>query len=254
MDKVLPNETLSHILGYLKTDQNTLFQLGQTCKKFCDLTSPLLYRAPKFDTLDQFEKFTNALTDMNSSYVRHIDLHMVPHRWNSSLINPLLYSMALKTTELESLNLDLCSQLTNKALARITERLHDLRLLSLDQCELIGDEAVCALAANCPYIQDLYLGSTQITDNALYLLSAQFILLTHLHVPYCERITEAGVNKLISECKTLKYLNIRDCYNVVGVDMLPQSTDRRTSMLAAGTLNDEEDDDEWTDLDDEEEM
>lgn len=105
---------------------------------------------------------------------------------------------------------------TNKALIRLTKPLHDLRVLSVDQCLLIGDTAITALVDHCPYIQQLYLGSTSITDKSLDIIAKKLILLTHLYMPSCSRISEKGLDTLIRECKTLQHFDIRECYNVVG--------------------------------------
>ncbi|OAD08471.1 hypothetical protein MUCCIDRAFT_105438 [Mucor lusitanicus CBS 277.49] len=176
---------------------------------------------------------------------------MVPHRWDSFKINNLLFTLSEKTPDLELLNLDLCSQLNNKALIKITKPLHDLRVLSVDQCELIGDESIEALANNCPYIQELYLGSTHITDNSLNLIATKFILLTHLHLPGCEYISEIGVDKVTSECKTLRYIDLQDCYNVLGERTFQQGT-----LFGVNTRPDIPlvfEDDQWEDIDEDEE-
>ncbi|KAI8061391.1 hypothetical protein BDF21DRAFT_429433 [Thamnidium elegans] len=242
MDKLLPYETLTEIISYLKNDQATLVQLNQSCKKLYELTIPSLYKSPQFTRFTSFESFANSLSQENGTFVRRIDLHMVPHRWDSSKFTSLLTSITEKTLDLEMLNLDLCSQLTNKTLKKITKPLHDLRILSLDQCTMIGDEAIETLVVQCPYLQELYLGSTHITDKALQLLATKFILLTHVFMPGCEYISEQGVSVLTTKCKTLVYIDIKDCYNVVGHVDIPnmlQNTD---------TLNNS--DDAWEDTDD----
>lgn len=111
MDKILAYETLSEILSYLKKDQQSLLQLSLTCKKLHELTIPHLYKSPQFTTFSNFESFANTLTENNGLFIRHIDLHMVPHRWDSLKINNLLYNLTEKTPDLELLNLDLCTQL-----------------------------------------------------------------------------------------------------------------------------------------------
>lgn len=136
---------------------------------------------------------------------------------------------------------------TNKAIKRITRPLHDLRILSLDQCALIGDEAIESLVTHCPYIQKLYLGGTHITDKSLTILATKLILLTHLFMPGCEKISEEGINILTKECKTLQYVDIRECYNVVGHVNIP-------SIAASASDNmSENDQDVWEDTDDEDE-
>ncbi|KAI8636233.1 hypothetical protein BD408DRAFT_377197 [Parasitella parasitica] len=251
METRLAYETLSQIISYLKQDQNALLQINRTCKKLYELSIPFLFKSPKFESFDSFEKFATTLTEHNGLSVRHIDLHMVPHRWESSRINKLLFTLSEKTPDLELLNLDLCSQLSNKALIRITKPLHDLRILSVDQCELISDESIKALVDNCPYIQELYLGSTHITDNALNLIAMKFMLLTHLHLPGCEYISEIGVDKVTRECKTLRYIDIQDCYNVLGSNDLLQPASRSNRVETHRGNSDEED--QWEDIDEEDE-
>ncbi|GAA5811980.1 hypothetical protein MFLAVUS_005427 [Mucor flavus] len=223
-------------------DQATLVQLNQSCKKLYELTIPCLYKSPQFTTFTSFESFANSLSQTNGTFVRRIDLHMVPHRWDSSKITNLLASITEKTLDLEMLNLDLCSQLTNKTLKKITKSLHDLRILSLDQCKMIGDEAIETLAVQCPYLQELYLGSTHITDKALQLLATKFILLTHVFMPGCEHISEQGVSVLTTECKTLVHIDIRDCYNVVGNFEVPNTVQNTDALNTS--------DDAWEDTED----
>ncbi|GAN06206.1 conserved hypothetical protein [Mucor ambiguus] len=251
MDTRLAYETLSQILSYLKEDQSALVQINRTCKKLYEVSLPLLFKSPKFETFSCFESFATTLTETNGLFVRNIDLHMVPHRWDSFRINNLLFTLSEKTPNLELLNLDLCSQLTNKALIKITKPLHDLRILSVDQCELIGDESIEALVNNCPYIQELYLGSTHITDNSLNLIATKFILLTHLHLPGCEYISEIGVDKVTSECKTLRYIDLQDCYNVLGERTFQQDTLSGANARPDIPLIFE--DDQWEDIDEDDE-
>lgn len=111
MDKRLAYETLSQIVGYLKKDQPSLLQLNNTCRKLYKISTPLLFKSPRFSTFKSFELFATTLIEENGFHVRHVDLHMVPHRWDSSRMSQLLYSITVKTPDLELLNLDLCTQL-----------------------------------------------------------------------------------------------------------------------------------------------
>lgn len=111
MDKTLPYETLSQIFEYLKDDQHSLKELNSTCRRLYETSIPFLFRSPQFTTFSGFEKFAATLTVNNGLYVRHLDLHMVPHRWNSNKITRLLCEITKRTPDLELLNLELCSQL-----------------------------------------------------------------------------------------------------------------------------------------------
>lgn len=133
---------------------------------------------------------------------------------------------------------------------KITKPLHDLRVLSLDQCKMISDDAIETLVVQCPYIQELYLGSTHITDRSLNWIATKLILLTHLYLPGCEHISEAGISILITQCKTLQHFDIKDCYNVVGdfgIEQLRMGSDEGPS------IDNQVEEDEWEDMDSEDE-
>ena len=108
---------------------------------------------------------------------------------------------------------------------------------------------------SCPYIQELYLGSTHITDNSLNLIATKFILLTHLHLSGCEYISELGVHKVTRECKTLRHIDIKDCYNVLGETGLHALSARFNIELPRPFMftSDLHEDDQWVDVDEEEE-
>lgn len=110
---------------------------------------------------------------------------------------------------------------------------------------MIGDTAITALVNHCPYIQQLYLGSTSITDKSLDIIAKKLILLTHLYMPSCSRISEKGLDTLIRECKTLQHFDIRECYNVVGnfgeaLGQVNNDPDRSATIQS---------EDEWEDID-----
>ncbi|KAI7902048.1 uncharacterized protein BX663DRAFT_455533 [Cokeromyces recurvatus] len=266
MEKRFAYEILAKITTYLRDDQQALLQLSRTCKRLHTISTPFLFCSPKFDTFRKFESFANALTLLNGTHVRYLDLHMVPHRWDSSKIDEILFMISEKTSHLELLNLDHCSQLTNKALIKILKPLHHLRILSIDQCRLITDESIKAIVSTCPNLQKLYLGSTRITDQALNLIATNLVHLSHLYIPDCQLITELGIKIVTEKCQSLKYINIEECYNIVSDSVLdermnqfiwPALNDRATfeesrSNVDQGSIL-EQLEDEWTDVEDEEE-
>lgn len=111
MDTKLAYETLTQILDELKYDQPSLLQLNRTCKKLYTLTCPLLYDSPRLTNTNNFEQFAATLTKENGKHVHTVDLHMVPHRWNSTGTYDLVCKITEKTPDLELLNLDLCTLL-----------------------------------------------------------------------------------------------------------------------------------------------
>jgi hypothetical protein len=72
------------------------------------------------------------------------------------------------------------------------------------------------------------------------------ILLTHLYMPACSRISEKGVDILIRECKTLQHFDIRECYNVVGNFGNEVRSQMNNDIDRSVTIQSE---DEWEDVD-----
>lgn len=112
---------------------------------------------------------------------------------------------------------------TNTILSDLTAPLPDLRILSVASCPHIGDHGIQALITHCPYLQEIYLGSTLVSDDSLALL-AQMKLLEHISLRNCQRVTETGM-KALTKLKTLKSLDIKDCFNVVWASPLPSEDD-----------------------------
>ncbi|KAI9469704.1 MAG: hypothetical protein EXX96DRAFT_491977 [Benjaminiella poitrasii] len=274
MDTKLAFEILANIINYLRDDQQMLLQLNRASKRLYNISTPLLFCSPKFESFRQFESFANTLTSQNGMHVKYLDLHMVPHRWDSTKIDQLLLMITENTPSLELINLDHCSQLTNKALVKITKPLKQLRILSVDDCRLVSNESIKALVTNCAQLQKLYLGSTRIDDGSLSAIATHLPHLTHLYIPDCQLVSEVGIQEIIQNCKLLQHVNVVGCFNIVGIANVNQSLRNRSTEvrsdndgfmdpnLEENVMNESDDrhrsgltpddlEDEWTDVEEE---
>jgi hypothetical protein len=106
----LAQEILIQIASDFRGDQKTLYHLSVVSRKWYNIANPFLYRAPQFYRGNSFESFYKNLTEANGAYLRELDLHMVPHRWEEDMNDKLLQIIG-KIPQLELLNLDLCYRL-----------------------------------------------------------------------------------------------------------------------------------------------
>ncbi|KAI8878404.1 RNI-like protein [Backusella circina FSU 941] len=238
----LASEILVQIASDFRGDQKTLHQLSLVSRKWYNIANPFLYRAPQFYRSNSFESFYKNLTNTNGTFLRELDLHMVPHRWDEEM-NYKLQQIIGKIPQLELLNLDLCYKLTNEVLISFVESLPNLIILSVDQCSLIGDRSIIKVLQQCNLLKEIYLGSTRISDTTLMAMPIHAQQLVRLHLTGCGRITETGVKAIIAQQKGLQHLDIKCCTNVIGTFGDMDHTLRSLEY-------DDEDNDGWEDEDD----
>lgn len=112
--------------------------------------------------------------------------------------------------ELEHLNLDHCSKITDASLRFISEGLHNIRVLSLSNCKELTDTGFSNFAS-MKFLKDLDLSFTNISDDGVKYLS-------HLHSLddlnlYCTQITELSVKYLFEGSLKLLSLDVTMCEN-----------------------------------------
>jgi len=112
--------------------------------------------------------------------------------------------------ELEFLNLDHCSKITDVSLRFISEGLRNIRVLSLSNCKELTDIGF-SYFASMKYLKDLDLSFTNITDDGVKYLS-RLHSLDDLNL-YCTQITELSIRHLFEGCLKLVSLDVTMCEN-----------------------------------------
>jgi hypothetical protein len=88
------------------------------------------------------------------------------------------------------------------ALAHRCPRFNDVR------CVGVSETAVLALAAGCTHLVTIHVEDSEITDAALRGLGLHSRQLEVIWLINCPKVTEAGLNGLISSCRQLYYIRI----------------------------------------------
>lgn len=194
------------------------------------------------------------LTKISLSYCKHITDRSMYHmamfasdrleylnltRCTSITDHGFSYWALRHFTSLTYLCLADCTFLTDKAIMSIASAAKHLESLILSFCCALTDVSVEVLALGCPALKTLNLAfcGSAVSDASLTAVSLHLIELQSLSVRGCIRVTAAGINRLLTDCHRLQYLDITQCRNVSGPLAIPAS-------IRLHSLNDDDDDDD----------
>ncbi|KAI8093236.1 uncharacterized protein BX664DRAFT_313310 [Halteromyces radiatus] len=212
----LASEILNVITNLLRDDQQTLVQLSFVSRTFHQVAIPYLYRAPSILSFHQLTLFIQRLTPRYSELIKIIDLQGIPDRWQQD-IGSVLNTLLLRTIHLENLDVGFCNLDPRRVISSISN-CSSLRYLSLKAVRNVTDEVVENFVRDHPSLIGLDISYSSITDDSIYTISQHCISLEELDISGCEQISEEGIRFLAQQCKQLRYINIKDCYNVVPAD------------------------------------
>ena len=91
-----------------------------------------------------------------------------------------------------------------------------LQYLSLNAHHNVNDELLVPLSEKCLNdLREVDLGETNITDQSLIKLADHCPKLESLDLEGCQHVTEVGIEYLTKHAASLKYLNVKDCFNII---------------------------------------
>jgi hypothetical protein len=113
-----------------------------------------------------------------------------------------------------SMNLNLCSDLTNDDLLRIVRLFRDLQSIDLSGCELISNKSLEKLRAHCPQLHTIRLSNCKnVTDAAITNLFRQYgSQLRLLDVSYCPQVSSNGLPKDSTQRRDLETLRFANSW------------------------------------------
>ncbi|KAL5140299.1 F-box/LRR-repeat protein 4 [Glycine soja] len=106
-------------------------------------------------------------------------------------------------SDLASLDVTLCTRLTDMGLSVVAKGCCDLRILRMAACKFVTDGVLVALSKNCHDLEELRLELTSITDDGLISLASGCHHIKILNLYLCQRA-----------CSRLKTLKLMDCYEI----------------------------------------
>ncbi|CAA0842416.1 F-box/LRR-repeat protein 12 [Striga hermonthica] len=140
---------------------------------------------------------------------------------SSTKINSFhLYKLLNRFTQLESLSLSGCTELSDSGfseLAHVWPKL--LRSLNLDCCFNIRDHGLSYMASDCPGLVIISLYRCNITNAGLQTLSRSCLALKDVNLSYCGFISDPGIRSLSQNCRHLRAISISHCRNVKGTGL-----------------------------------
>lgn len=116
---------------------------------------------------------------------------------------------------LRELSLKDCTFLTDQAIMSIANSACNLEVLSLNFCCALSDVSLEFLCYDCPKIRELDLSfcGSAVSYSSLVAIALHLNNLEKLWLAGCIRATRAGIDALLTNSPSLKYLNISQCKN-----------------------------------------
>ena len=266
----LTNHLRLQIIVALLGGKAHIASLMASCKAFESDKKLTLWTAPATWTeQDHVETLLKVMAEsdtrwkqwINTSEVTALTLRDVDDMWMTSVFArvvtkgkfPKLTSLTLQSSsvttltvldedsvwsELQSLNLGRCSNITDACVSEVARGCPNLQSLDLTYCRNITDASVSEVARRCSKLQTLNLGNNlrrcrNITDASVSEVARRCSNLQTLILLNCSRITDASVLEVARRCSNLQTLNLGGCRNITDASVLEVA--RRCSNLQ--TLN-----------------
>lgn len=100
-------------------------------------------------------------------------------------------------------------------IAAIIRHHRSLQSLSISRIRHVTDDTISTIVEHLFNLIELDISGCNVTDESIYTISKYCPNLESLDISGCDQISEEGIRFLTSECKRLRYINIKDCYNFV---------------------------------------
>ena len=128
---------------------------------------------------------------------------------------------------LQKLNLRACDNVTDAALAHLSEGLSgcggsSISDLDVSFCDKIGDTALNHMSQGLFRLKTLSLSACRISDDGLAQIASSLPELEVLHIGQCSRVTDKGVARIADNLRHLTSIDLYGCTRVstLGKDCL----------------------------------
>nr|GEV80591.1 hypothetical protein [Tanacetum cinerariifolium] len=182
-----------------------LYVIFEKLKKICDRES--------------FGLTCHRFLDIQNLSCRCLNLGYMAHSFRTRVkTDPFILDQLLsRFTQLESLSLTSCYELSDSDLTILEIYGSKLRALYLSFCPRVTDISLNSVASGCQLLSIISLSNCSITDSGLEILTKSCKSLIEVNLAWCLSITDHGIRFLIQNCRQLKALKISWCNKIVGV-------------------------------------
>ena len=155
-------------------------------------------------------------TDENDWTIKsEIDLRQHYLDTGIEINNTTVQEVCVMKPDMVSLNLTLCSQVTDIGLWAIARHCTCLRTLRLSECSGITNIGLRSLAMKCTGLVELdFTKCANLDDNALRVIAAGMWGLEKFILTGCSGITDSGVAEIARCCHKLRVLDVSNCAKV----------------------------------------
>ena len=201
------------VLNWLsKTISNFLLKSKSTDQKIAE-GGTALQKTKSCCLIDCHITYSGVLSlTTNSPCLESLNMRCVKlSGWSSSFLAPH-FSSNFGNTKLHSLNLSLCSWLTDFDVQLLVDNSPHLTALDLWYCDSITEKSLFHISSHCHGLKSLNVGWVEsITDVGLIKLSQGCTQLEALNIDGCEQWTQEGLIPLLTACSQLNTLNLYRC-------------------------------------------
>ncbi|CAH8383948.1 unnamed protein product [Eruca vesicaria subsp. sativa] len=212
----LPPELTSsilHRLGAIEIVENAQ-KVCRTWRRVCK--DPSMWRKIVMQNLGEFgdtyyEKLCRYAVDCSQGELVEISLcHFAT--------DSLLSYVADSSSNLRSLKVAKCYEITSEGLMEAVSKLKLLEELEVSYCSVSG-ESLKVIGKSCPNLKTLkkncvgYRRPRDECDDVALAIAESMPGLRHLQV-FGDRLTDAGLNAILDGCPNLEHLDLRQCFNV----------------------------------------
>ncbi|ESQ36146.1 hypothetical protein EUTSA_v10009631mg, partial [Eutrema salsugineum] len=229
----LPPELTSSILHRLGAIE-ILENAQKVCKSWYRVCKdPSMWR--KIDMLnfkdvdyDLLEKMCRHAVDLSQGGLVEIDIR-------NFCTDSLLNYIADSSSNLRSIKLAMCYQITNEGLIEAVVKLPLLEDLEISYCSLSG-EFLKVVGQSCPNLKTLkkncvgYRRPRHECDDVALAIAETMSGLRHLQL-FGNKLTDAGLNAILDSCPNLEHLDLRQCFNVNLVGDLEKRCSERIKVV-----------------------
>jgi len=175
------------------------------------MNEPLPFSPPRLFKL--CEEYVFKHFDRYIQEIPRVNQDIKERLWKYALLEHLIDDQRLPyfLDAHSSRDIDLCGcdKITDASIIHITKKNPNLQIINLSFCVNITHEGIKALVQQCSSLNTISLSHTNINDQALlHIASSLPNQLKSLSLAGCQHISDASLQKLLSKCADLQYLDI----------------------------------------------